>query len=172
MLVVTGTDQWPYGTKGKSRKVYNIRDTFITLALSAGEDPGWVAQVCGTSEEMIFRHYRRWIPGLQPDVGRKVGQLLDRAAGGTNPPPASPSASPIQKPRARSQEDRAVATVEAGGIEPPSEPEDRRDLRWSAVVRCAEFLQVAYGPIAGNDHEMPPDLERFRNAFWTFHRTV
>jgi hypothetical protein len=65
---------------------YNIWDTFITLALSVGEDPGWVAQVCGTSEEMIFRHYRRWIPGLQPNVRRKIGRLLDRAAGGTNRP--------------------------------------------------------------------------------------
>ncbi|MEO6029458.1 MAG: hypothetical protein ABIR79_21550 [Candidatus Binatia bacterium] len=37
-----------------ARGQYNIRDTFITLALSAGEDPGWVAQVCGTSEQMIF----------------------------------------------------------------------------------------------------------------------
>jgi len=33
------------------RGQYNIRDTFITIALSAGEDPGWVAQVCGTSEQ-------------------------------------------------------------------------------------------------------------------------
>ena len=42
----------------RARGQYNIRDTFISLALSAGEDPGWVARVCGTSEEMIFRHYR------------------------------------------------------------------------------------------------------------------
>ena len=41
-----------------ARGQYNIRDTFITLALSAGEDPGWVAEVCGTSEQMIFEHYR------------------------------------------------------------------------------------------------------------------
>jgi integrase len=27
----------------RARGQYNIRDTFITLALSAGEDPGWVA---------------------------------------------------------------------------------------------------------------------------------
>lgn len=50
----------------------NVRDTFITLALSAGEDPGWVAQVCGTSEQMIFRHYRNWMPQLR----RGHGQLL------------------------------------------------------------------------------------------------
>jgi len=37
--------------------------TFITLALSAGEGPGWEARVCGTSERMIFDHYSRWMPG-------------------------------------------------------------------------------------------------------------
>lgn len=35
------------------RGQYCIRDTFCTWALSAGEDPGWVARVCGNSEEMI-----------------------------------------------------------------------------------------------------------------------
>jgi integrase len=52
-----------------SRGQYNIRDTFITLALSAGEDPGWVAEVCGTSERMIFRHYREIevVAHLQPE---------------------------------------------------------------------------------------------------------
>lgn len=39
-----------------SRGQYSIRDTFITLALTAGEDPGWVTQVCGTSEQMIFTY--------------------------------------------------------------------------------------------------------------------
>jgi integrase len=48
----------------RERGQYCIRDTFITLSLSAGEDPGWVARVCGTSEQMIFRHYRNWIPGF------------------------------------------------------------------------------------------------------------
>jgi len=50
-------------------RAYNIRDTFITNALSAGEDPGWVAQVCGTSEQMIFRHYRPWMPALSRTDG-------------------------------------------------------------------------------------------------------
>ena len=58
------------------RGQYCIRDTFITLALSSGEDPGWVAQVCGTSEEMIFRHYRRWIPGLRPGAGERISAIL------------------------------------------------------------------------------------------------
>ncbi len=58
------------------RGQYNIRDTFITLALSAGEDPGWIAQVCGTSEEMIFRHYRNWMPGLRRGHGRSLMNFL------------------------------------------------------------------------------------------------
>ena len=70
----------------RERGQYNIRDTFISIALSAGEDPGWVAKVCGTSEEMIFRHYRTWIPGLNPDAGAKVGRILGGVGRG-NPPP-------------------------------------------------------------------------------------
>jgi len=66
----------------RARGQYNIRDTFISIALSAGEDPGWVAKVCGTSEEMIFRHYRTWIPGLNPDAGRKVIRVLETVSGG------------------------------------------------------------------------------------------
>ena len=51
---------------------------FITLSLSAGEDPGWVARVCGTSEQMIFRHYRNWIPGLQTGAGATISALFRR----------------------------------------------------------------------------------------------
>ena len=35
-----------------------------------------MARVCGTSEQMIFQHYRRWIPGLQTDAGHKVGRVF------------------------------------------------------------------------------------------------
>ena len=69
-----------------SRGQYSIRDTFISLAISAGEDPGWVAQVCGTSERMIFIHYRRWMPGADPSRGRRIAGLLSatrRGAAGT-----------------------------------------------------------------------------------------
>ena len=100
---------------------YNIRDTFISIALSAGEDPGWVAKVCGTSEEMIFRHYRTWIPGLNPDAGAKVGRILGGVGGGNVPPSASPVASPMAKTTAEAQRNRLLERMEAGGIEPPSE---------------------------------------------------
>jgi integrase len=67
------------------RGQYAIRDTFISLALSSGEDPGWVAQVCGTSEQMIFRHYRRWIPGLQVGAGQRINRLFEKTLGVTTP---------------------------------------------------------------------------------------
>jgi hypothetical protein len=76
------------------RGQYCIRDTFISLALSSGEDPGWVAQVCGTSEEMLFRHYQKWIPGLQVGAGRRIGTLLQGAFGDPPGSELSPEPSP------------------------------------------------------------------------------
>jgi integrase len=68
----------------RPRGQYAIRDTFISLALSAGEDPGWVAQVCGTSEQMIFRHYRKFVPSLRRADGRRIAATLrDSSAYGT-----------------------------------------------------------------------------------------
>jgi hypothetical protein len=74
----------------RARGQYNIRDTFISIALSAGEDPGWVAKVCGTSEEMIFRHYRTWIPGLNRTPAPRSGAFSGASAGGQNPRPCPP----------------------------------------------------------------------------------
>jgi hypothetical protein len=48
------------------------------------------AKVCGTSEEMIFRHYRTWIPGLNPDAGAKVGRILGGIGGGESAPRCVP----------------------------------------------------------------------------------
>jgi integrase len=65
----------------RERGQYNIRDTFITLALSAGEDPGWVAAACGTSEQMIFRHYRKWMPSARRTDGGAVARVFADPAG-------------------------------------------------------------------------------------------
>src|SRR5262249_61242216 len=105
------------GLRGRGQ--YNIRDTFISIALSAGEDPGWVARVCGTPEEMIFRHYRTWIPGLNPNAGRKVGRILGGGGGGNLPLAPSPGVSPTPKVTAAMQRVRLLSIVEAGGNQPP-----------------------------------------------------
>lgn len=99
----------------RDRGQYNIRDTFITLALSAGEDPGWVAQVCGTSERMIFEHYRKWMKNLTRQDGGRVARLYRAAARqfghrmGTVEP-AYAETGPNYKEK----------LVVAGGIEPPT----------------------------------------------------
>lgn len=40
---------------------YILRHSFITAALSAGEDPGWVAAFVGHTEQMLWTRYRKWI---------------------------------------------------------------------------------------------------------------
>ena len=107
-----------------SRGQYNIRDTFITLALSAGEDPGWVAQVCGNSEQMLFEHYRTWMPTLRRGHGRHLVGLLGPG------PKKGPEMGPERRRKASVQlRNQPVRGVEAGGIEPPSEGDSRQRLR-------------------------------------------
>src|SRR5262249_949717 len=94
---------------------YNIRDSFISLALSAGEDPGWVAQVCGTSERMIFDHYRKWMKNLTRQDGRRIADLFKN--------PRSFGHSVATQGTLGEEKGRISSPnlVEAGGIEPPSE---------------------------------------------------
>ncbi len=102
------------GLRGRGQ--YNIRDTFITLALSAGEDPGWVAHACGTSERMILEHYRKWMNNLTRRDGGRIARLYRTPVSrfghrmGTEDPSASENDKSFQG-----------NLVEAGGIEPPSE---------------------------------------------------
>jgi integrase len=99
----------------RARGQYNIRDTFITLAQSAGEDPGWVAHVCGTSERMIFDDYRKWMDNLTRRDGGRIARLYRapvRQFGhplGTEDPSTSEKGPNYQE-----------NLVEAGGIEPPT----------------------------------------------------
>lgn len=105
----------------RERGQYSTRDTFITLSLSAGEDPGWVARVCGTSEQMIFRHYRNWIPGLQTGAGAKISAALSSVIGSSEDQKLSLEVSLRDFPKIETEQNQALKMVEAGGIEPPSE---------------------------------------------------
>jgi len=111
----------------RTRGQYNVRDTFITLALSAGEDPGWVAQVCSTSERMIFELYRNWMKNLTREDGRRIAGLYHNTA--TDGHPVGTGGS--EKPPSASINRRKV--VEAGGIEPPSE--NRRAMATTRLFR-------------------------------------
>lgn len=47
----------------KPRPPYQLRHTFASLMLAAGEAPAYVARVLGhTTTETLYRHYARWIP--------------------------------------------------------------------------------------------------------------
>src|SRR5262249_61567834 len=48
-------------TGTRPRKFYATRHTFISVALSSGCKAKWVAKYCGTSLEMLDKHYGRWM---------------------------------------------------------------------------------------------------------------
>src|SRR5262245_42075913 len=146
-----------------ARGQYNIRDTFITNALSAGEDPGWVAQVRGISEQMIFRHYRRWMPALSRTDGRRIAALFG--------PPM-----PTRRPHRGHQDGHRQATTTAkplksqradsggGGNRPPVR---RPGTGYPHVTRT---VQVRGTPTIRtlartmSDHQFPAALTRFEHV--------
>jgi integrase len=47
----------------RHRPSYQLRHTWASMALEAGESPGWVARMLGHSDlSTLFRHYARFIP--------------------------------------------------------------------------------------------------------------
>jgi integrase len=55
------------------RYPYQLRHTFASWALSSGENPLWVAQQMGHRDvSMIFQHYGRYMPDMNPDAGQKM----------------------------------------------------------------------------------------------------
>lgn len=58
------------------RYPYQMRHTFASTLLSAGENPVWVATMMGHKDwAMIIKVYGRWIPSIAPDAGQKVAVL-------------------------------------------------------------------------------------------------
>ena len=146
-----------------ARGQYNIRDTFITNALSAGEDPGWVAQVCGTSEQMIFRHYSRWMPALSRTDGRRIAALF-----GPPRPPGPPRHGHQDGHRRGATTTKSLKSqrAESGGggnrtpvrrLKPESPP-----VTMSVQVRGIPATTIRAR--TRNDQRFPQNLERFWNA--------
>jgi integrase len=58
------------------RRMYEIRHTFASWALAAGEQPGWVAKTLGHADlTMVYSVYARYIPDLKKDDGGKFETL-------------------------------------------------------------------------------------------------
>lgn len=61
----------------RRRYAYQLRHTFATWALSAGENPSWIAKQMGhTDTTMLYRHYGKWMPQMDPKAGSR---MLDAA---------------------------------------------------------------------------------------------
>jgi integrase len=63
------------------RYPYQLRHTYATWALSAGENPSWIAEQMGHSDTMmLFRVYGKWMPSLDPGAGSKMVKAVGRKA--------------------------------------------------------------------------------------------
>ena len=59
------------------RTMYQTRHTFATLALQSSEQIGWVSKQLGhTSDEMVIRHYAKFIPNLTRRDGSALAKLM------------------------------------------------------------------------------------------------
>lgn len=64
------------------RYPYQMRHTFASMLLSAGENIMWVAKQMGHKDPTITaRRYARWIPSVHPDAGDKAEAVWKKAAG-------------------------------------------------------------------------------------------
>lgn len=61
------------------RRPYQMRHTYASMMLSAGESPIWVAQQMGHKDwTMIAKIYGRWMPDADPNAGNKAVELFDK----------------------------------------------------------------------------------------------
>ena len=61
------------------RRMYELRHTFASWALAAGEQPGWVAKTLGhTDLTMVYSVYARYIPDLKKNDGGKFETLYTK----------------------------------------------------------------------------------------------
>ncbi len=67
------------------RYPYQMRHTFASQALSAGENVMWVARQMGHRDWTITaKKYGRWIPSMVPDAGAKTAEVWLAASAAAN----------------------------------------------------------------------------------------
>ncbi|PYM52623.1 MAG: hypothetical protein DME14_00290 [Candidatus Rokuibacteriota bacterium] len=61
----------------RDRTMYQTRHTFATLALQTSEQIGWVSKQLGhTSDEIVIRHYAKFIPNLTRRDGSALTKVM------------------------------------------------------------------------------------------------
>lgn len=65
--------------KVRRRYVYQLRHTFATWALSAGENPAWIAKQMGHKNvQVIFDHYAKWMGQLDKLAGTRMTGAIEK----------------------------------------------------------------------------------------------
>ena len=63
------------------RYPYQMRHTYASMMLSAGENPAWIARQMGHADwGMIRRTYARWMPDVEPNAGDKASSWCAKNA--------------------------------------------------------------------------------------------
>jgi len=94
--------------KIRHRDFYHTRHTAITVLLIHGEHPSAIAEHVGTSPEMIYKKYSKWILGF--------GTFGDAALQASKP---KPFPKPLEIEEDGVEINQAVELVRGGGFEPP-----------------------------------------------------
>ena len=92
----------------RHRDFYHTRHTFISVQLTHGENVKQIADYAGTSPEMIFSRYGKWLGG-----DKTFGKAALKAA----KPKYLPK--PLGQVGLEAKQKRAVGMVRGGGLEPP-----------------------------------------------------
>ena len=119
-----------------------LRHTFVSVALSRGCKPKWVAKYCGTSLEMLDKHYGRWM-----DDDR--GQLELLAPRGPNTGRRGPKPGPKPGPK-------RVAAASTRSGKRRGEIRTRPAGRKSEPCKCPRtFVPQAFDAVAGDRRRTP-----------------
>lgn len=111
------------------RGLYATKDTFISLALSAGVKIPWLEAQTGVRYETLRRHYGKWLRSGGGDQLEKLARL-------------APSLAPKNRRRAQVSDFTELEKCEEGDLNPTTP---------------AEFLQIPH-PRTAKDRHRPPRI--------------
>ena len=107
------------------------------MALGRGCKPKWVAKYCGTSLEMLDKHYGRWMDDDQ-------GQLDLLAPQSANPGPGGPKTRTKSRTISRGRRNAAIPRAEGGRFE-LREDEAQAEPKSRATPQTSKGNETASG---------------------------